>query len=175
MSFDLFPNIPMKRPTFLLAVLLKLTLGLFALTLASCATGVESRVSKHTDVYQALTPEDKQRVTDGKIEEGMHKDAVFLAWGSPAKRTRGSKDGRGYESWIYKTYVPQISHNIGFGLGFGGGYCDPFYGGYGRGYRSYNDYSRLHYGPSVQYVPRAAAIVHFESDIVTGWETRDGA
>lgn len=105
----------------------------------------------------------------GRIAEGMSRDAVYLAWGSPERVTRGSEGGAEFERWRYTELRPVYPGHTwtGFGVGYGLGY------GYGGGYRYgrfYPGYAVIDYGPD--YVPVTAATVKFRSGKVVGWEER---
>jgi len=62
-----------------------LTFGIAAsaLILTSCST-TETRISKHPEIYQSLSPRDQALVSQGQIRAGMPVNAVWVAWGSPA-------------------------------------------------------------------------------------------
>ena len=102
-----------------------LTFGIAAsaLILTSCST-TETRISKHPEIYQSLSPRDQALVSQGQIRAGMSVNAVWLAWGSPDRKIVGSMRGRPTETWIYVNYT---TAPYGYGYPFG-----PY--GYGRGY-----------------------------------------
>ena len=60
-----------------------------ALILTSCST-TETRISKHPEIYQSLSPRDQAMVSQGQIRAGMSLNAVWLAWGSPDQKSRTS-------------------------------------------------------------------------------------
>jgi hypothetical protein len=103
-----------------------LTFGLSAtaLVLAGCST-VESRISENPGLFQSLSPRDQQLVQQGQIRSGMSQNGVWLAWGSPDRKTVGSMRGTATETWIY------LQGTTGYG-----GYGYP-YGGYGHPYGPY--------------------------------------
>jgi len=106
----------MKRLNFSRALALSVAVG--GLFLAGCAT-IESRISDHPDIYNALSPRDQALVRQGRIREGMSMNAVWLAWGSPEQKGYGRMRGRSTETWIYRAYYNEY---------------DPYYGGWGYGY-----------------------------------------
>ena len=123
----------MKRQILLRA----LTFGVSAsaLILTSCNT-TESRISKHPEIFQRLSPRDQALVSQGKIREGMTQDAVRGACAH-------SMDGAGVidcdqavQTWIYNDYVyadspyPYPFGPFGYGGYYGGGVV--FHSHYGR-------------------------------------------
>ena len=132
--------------------------GLCAALLTSCQTSTPmSRITKNPVMFRVLSPEQQLMVQQGKICEGMSKEAVFLAWGNPnTEPVLGQQNGVSYEKWVYLIYQPVMMNTVGFSSGcWGGGPC---------------------YGPAVgtstAYVPQESAWVMFENDKVTSWERR---
>lgn len=114
--------------------------ALIALTLTVILTGcttVSSRIQERPEAYQSLSPADQALVQQGKIREGMSRDAVYIAWGAPNETAPGRNSGRMVETWIYFATTSGNYHGpfyygypYGYGVGFG------FYGGRrGRLYR----------------------------------------
>lgn len=99
---------------------LALSVASSALILASCST-TETRISKHPEIYQALSPSDQALVSRGQIRAGMSQNAVWLAWGSADRKIVGNMRGRPTETWIYVNYTTYP-------------YLGPYYGPYGYGY-----------------------------------------
>jgi hypothetical protein len=118
-----------------------------ALALAGCST-VETRISGHPEMYQRLSARDQALVSQGQIRDGMSRNAVWLAWGSPGQKIIGNMRGRATETWVYVRYSTYYT------------YPYPFYGpayemGYGFGlttvglagrYRSYNGCNFVYFG-----------------------------
>lgn len=71
--------------------------------LTGCATStIESRRLERPTAYDALSPEQRQLVDQGRIRVGMSEDAVYLAWGPPAEvREADTEDGR-VVVWVYR-------------------------------------------------------------------------
>lgn len=114
----------MKRQIFLRALTIAVSAG--ALILTSCST-TETRISDHPDIFQTLSPRDQALVREGKIREGMSRDAVWLAWGTADQKATGTVRGRAVETWIYNEYTyanapyPYPRGPYGYGGYYGGG------------------------------------------------------
>ena len=135
-----------------------------ALLLASCASPRELRVEHHPELFAKLSEKDKLDVRQGRVHEGMTKDAVFLAWGKPSHVSMGKRDGKTVERWRYQAYQPVMTESYGFGMGvgIGGGY----WGRHGYGYY----YDPMFYAsPSVSYVPVEGRSVEFVDGKVTAF------
>jgi len=131
---------------------------LLALLMVSCTSPIVKRIERNPDIYAALSARHKDLVQQGRIEEGMTKKAVFLAWGRPDRAAKGSKSGREYEKWSYAGYEPTYTTGFGFGTSFGGhGHCGGLYD------------SSFFYEPMMTYVPYEAAHAEFLNGIVTAW------
>jgi len=86
-----------------LSLLLAAGLALFC----GCATSsIEKRRAQRAEAYAALSPEARAQVDRGEIVEGMGTNAVFIAWGQPARiMTRSGNDGREIEWRYYRNYI----------------------------------------------------------------------
>lgn len=141
--------------------------ALCALLLAGCTTTVARRIEKYPEAFNALSDRHKALVRQGRIDEGMGRDAVWLAWGSATRVATGSIAGKTYERWSYRGYDPVI----GAGMRYSGvnswnnwnGWNGPFlgYGGFVEPY-AYPD-------PLLNYVPYEARCVEFTSGRVSAW------
>lgn len=149
----------MKSPTLLRAVLCLAA----ALLFTQCASPLEKRIQRNPDIFAKLADNDKLLVQQGRLREGMTREAVFLAWGRPDQVATGSQKGVQTEKWTYVGTQPVYTDTWGMGWGgWGGrgwgrgwGYCgpwDPFWGGM---------------GPMITYVPYKAASVTFRNARVT--------
>ncbi len=108
-------------------------------------------------MFSALPPGQKALVQQGKIEEGMGRDAVFLAWGKPVSPPAYIHNhGNSVERWYYTSYVPVtvVNQNPYPMLGPWGWYGSPFPTTVGTAF-----------------VPRNSAYVEFENGKVTSWAT----
>lgn len=136
---------------------------LFAAALAgilgSCAPSTpQHRIQQRPQDFARLSEKDKELVSRGEIAKGMEKDAVALAWGSPASRVEGLKDGETMERWDYRGQQPVVSNH--FHGGYRSGYYGPYrYSGYGVGF-----------GPQITYLPYRKASVWFVNERVDEWE-----
>jgi hypothetical protein len=88
----------MARSSILLLLAAALSLGL----LAACKTSsIESRKRERRDSYDALSPDFRALVDQGRIAVGMTEGAVYIAWGPPAQVLM-AEDGRERTSqWLY--------------------------------------------------------------------------
>ena len=67
-----------------------IAIGTTIIGLSSCATNnIQNRVSQNLDIYSELSPEQQNLVQNGQIQKGMHKKAVFIAWGEPSRAAKG--------------------------------------------------------------------------------------
>jgi hypothetical protein len=117
MFFDMKRQILLRALTFALCAT--------ALVLTGCATP-EQRITDHPEIFQSLSPRDQELVRAGKIREGMSRDAVWVAWGTPDQKATGVARGRPVETWIYNEYTyanapyPYPYGPYGYGGYFGG-------------------------------------------------------
>lgn len=130
---------------------------LLAMIFSSCASTLQSRIEKNPQEFASLSAPQQELVRQSRIDKGMPKSGVFLAWGRPDNVTRGNRDGKEFEAWRYNGYQPVFTHSISIGSGYG----------YGR----YGCYPGYGYGTDVYYRPYTAARVDFHNNRVTGWES----
>jgi len=137
-----------------------------AMMLSSCAPSTpQARIEKSPSLYNSLPSEDKTLVQQGQIKKGMHKDAVYLAWGRANSITQGNKDGRNYERWTYTSSTPVYYNGISPYFGYGHGW-----GRYGHGRFGY---SGIGINQGVRYVQSKRASVNFDQyDKVDSWQAR---
>lgn len=136
--------------------------------LAACTpeASVNRRIEKNPEWYGELSQNQQLLVKQGRVEEGMSKNAVFLAWGPPDHVRKGRKSGSDIETWIYDDYVPHIQHRIGVSYGPGWGR----YGGYGYGI--YDPFWGLpYYGHDVHYSRTPTAKAVFRNGRVVEWQS----
>lgn len=133
--------------------------ALAALVLTGCQTVTPAtRIQENPVMFRALSPEQQLMVQQGRICEGMSKDAVFLAWGNPnSAPLTGEKNGQRYERWVYTYSRPVPVDSFGGGW-YGDPWCRHGWGPYG--------------GMNVAYVPEVGATVTFENGKVTAWERK---
>ncbi len=150
----------MKRKTLLLT----LSTAALALIAPSCAPATpQTRISKNPELYNKLPASQKTLAEQGQIKRGMSKDAVFIAWGNPAQRITGSKNGKLYEKWIYTHSTPVYSTGFGPRIGYGGWGSGGWRGGY----------YGIGVSPRVHYVQRPSGFVNFNQyGKVTDWSVR---
>lgn len=147
----------MKNP------ILFVSAAVVAVLFVSCVgpTTPEQRIAARSATYEKLSKKHKELVSRGEIAEGMSKDAVSLAWGSPDGSVEGLRDGKEMERWEYRGTRAVVNNNFygGYRTGFYGGYR---YSGFGGGF-----------GPSVSYVPYRKATVWFVGGRVDEWERQN--
>ena len=104
-------------------------------------------------------------VRRGEIEKGMDKNAVYLAWGSPAARAEGFRNGDDTERWDFYGQKAVVSHRPYGDYGFP-------YDAYGAGYRDYRRHPFAYgdIGPEIIHVPYRRASVWFVDGRVKEWE-----
>ena len=144
---------------------MKKIIALLALCLfvGACASSTpQGRIESSPEKYAALSAKHKALVQQGKIDRGMSKDGVLLAWGTPASHFEGSEQGRFIERWDYAGSKPVMTSS------YSGGFYDYWGYGYGRRYSPYG-YS-FAVGPEVVYVPYTKATVSFVKGRVDSWE-----
>lgn len=146
----------------------------FTVLLTGCTT-VETRIQERPQAYAALSPNDKARVQQGKIREGMSQDAVYIAWGPPSYRVPGRHRGRTVETWIYDgttagDYPGPFFYGrpYGYGVGFG------FYGGrrsrFGRGHFFYDPFYDPFFYNRANIVRYPERTVSFQKGRVIGYQ-----
>jgi hypothetical protein len=114
----------MKRDLLSSAMIFALALG--GLVLSGCET-TQSRINAHPDLFNSLSPADRELVSQGRIRPGMPQSAVWLAWGSAQEKAPGFVRGHSTETWVYYDYTDVYPYGYGpYGYGYG-------YGGFGFG------------------------------------------
>ena len=145
-------------------------LSLFLL-LPGCVTP-QTRARERPAALRELSPADRQLVLSGRIREGLGKDAVYIAWGTPSRTPSLRWHQRDFDFWFYT----QVSY--GAGGGYFGVSRDFHYPG-GRGHFQDNNngsddfyvtpvYNRGLPPPQTE-VPYKKAV--FEHDRVVSYET----
>jgi hypothetical protein len=134
-------------------------LGLLMGMVTSCVPSTpQTRIKERPQDYAKLSEKHKDLVSRGEIAKGMTKDAVSLAWGSPAAEIEGLRNGKFSERWDYMGREAVTRNH------FFGGYTSGGYGPYG-----YSGY-RAGFGPEITYVPYRKASVWFVGGRVDEWE-----
>jgi hypothetical protein len=139
-------------------------LALVSGALVSCQTATpQGRSERHPEMVAKLTDRQRVEVTQGKISEGMSRDAVYLAWGRPDDVSRGREEGADYEEWRYLR--TQTVNSVSIGMGFGSGW------GYGHGPYCRGGYAHDIMVPMApDYVTTTAAVVAFRNGRVSRWK-----
>lgn len=89
---------------------------LAGLLLGGCSTGgtVASRKQERYSAYEALSPELRSLVDQGKIQTGMSTDAVYIAWGKPGRVTEGDYGAGPAITWAYLDSYLQQYNTLGW-------------------------------------------------------------
>jgi len=143
----------MKKRLGILSCILLVTI------LPSCVPSTpRSRIEQRPQDFERLSREHKKLVLNGEIGKGMSKEAVAIAWGSPAARVDGLRNGKAMERWDYQGQQPVV--------------VNPFFGGYSRSIHGPYRYSGFSggIGTQVAYLPFRRASVWFVNDKVSEWE-----
>lgn len=124
------------------------------LSLVSCGSvGPAERIAQNPVLFQSLPAQQQVLVRQGLLCEGMSREAVLLAWGSPsAAPVLGQEGGRRYERWVYTSLRPVMMP--------------------GGGYHAWGCYGCCDAWGRTAYVPEERASVTFEEGRVTRWECR---
>lgn len=140
---------------------------LLALAFASCVPSTpEARIAAQPALFDKLPDRQQELVRQGRIDKGMDTDAVYLAWGRPAREYEGNEGGAATLRWDYAGTTAVYSNQV-YGYGGYGGYR---YGRYGR-YGSPYGYG---IGQEIAYVPYRRASVLFRNGRVASWERSRG-
>ncbi|MDB6021051.1 MAG: hypothetical protein JWQ04_908 [Pedosphaera sp.] len=133
----------MQRPYLVKSPLMFLLAGILLATGCASTGNLASRKQERYAAYNALPPEMKTAVDQGRVKPGMNTDAVYIAWGPPSQVVTGGDQTGETTTWIYQ-----------------GGYVDE---------ERYWGARRLHYA----YTPRTyvRAQVVFVNGIVREWRT----
>jgi hypothetical protein len=138
-----------------------------ALALFSCAPSTPAaRIAAQPALFETLPARQQELVSQGRIDKGMGTDAVYLAWGRPAREYEGSEDGAPTLRWDYSGTTPVYTNQV-YGYGGYGGYRYGRYGRYGYPY-GYG------IGQEVTFVPYRRATVLFRNGRVASWERSRG-
>ncbi len=146
---------------------LLLLLPFIGLFVVSCSTSTPTtRIKSAPQLFEPLSPKHKELVSQGTIEKGMPKDAVYLAWGNPDSRSEGEQSGRPFEKWLYSGLAPVHYNSYRYGFTYG-----PYYGRrYGRYSRGLYPNYRLSTG--IGYTPVLSKWVKFQNGRVESWQRR---
>ena len=147
---------------------------------SSCAVQQtpQSRIEAYPDALKDQPEKHQVLIKQGKIQEGMSKTAVFLAWGKADKEIDLYKNNRLTTRWEYYTTTPVENHTIHGGIGFGGysaGRHYPYSSRYYRypyGYHGHRGYHSDYFGvgTGVRYQKVSSAHVEFEGEKVKSWQ-----
>jgi hypothetical protein len=103
--------------------------AVLALALLAACSSPERRIEKNPALFAKLPPRQQELVRDGRICEGMSRDAVWLAWGRPDQVRHGSRAGDPRETWLYHASYNEMVPSWSYApvLCRGGWRMEPFY------------------------------------------------
>ncbi len=138
-----------------------------AMIVSGCASLQEQRINKNPDKFAKLSSSHRASVTQGKVVEGMSRDAVYLAWGRPDIVRTGSRNGNSTETWAYTLTQPASFYGPSMR-----------YSGYSGFYSRYGVHPSLDYcrgagwgfGAGYQFTETISKTVEFSNDRVVAWE-----
>lgn len=136
--------------------------AILCLWLGACAAQTPAaRIQRDPAAFQALSSRHQGLVQQGRIERGMSREAVYLAWGPPHRVSRWLRNDVPLERWTWLGHQPVYQQRLGLGAGWGyhpryGHHHDPFWDG----------------GIDVTYIPFPAARADFREGRVSDWESR---
>ena len=143
--------------------------ALLALALTGCETmsPSERRAQKNPALFESLNEGERASVLRGEVKEGMSRDAVYLAWGSPGRVMSGSREGKEQEKWAYFVATPVQTTSFNYGA-----YpASPFYSAYGiHPQYGYGIGPGWGVGSGVDYLPQISRSVEFVGGRVVAWE-----
>ncbi|MFM1850403.1 MAG: hypothetical protein RIS54_87 [Verrucomicrobiota bacterium] len=98
---------PMHLPRLLFAAV--------ALALAGCST-FEKRAAQKSAVFNALDAPTQAKLKEGVVEIGYTPDVVYIALGSPDRRTEEVTAKGRKETWIYNSYYSEYrgTEHVGY-------------------------------------------------------------
>ena len=143
-----------------------------SLLMASCVSPVQRRMERNPELFAKLSAAHKVHVLEGRVVEGMTKDAVFFAWGKPQRVTVGKRNGVAMERWNYMGYEPVYRDELSFGYGgFTGNYALARQDHNQRYMCDYRRYNMVEFrtSPTVDYVPYNAKMVEFVNGVVVAF------
>ncbi len=145
-------------------------LALFiSIALPGCQTmnPAERRVQKNPELFASLKEKERAAVLRGDVEEGMTRDAVYLAWGRPGRVVNGSREGKEREKWAYFRVTPVQTTSFSYGS-YG---AHPFYSSYGvHPQFGYGYGPGWGLGSGIDYLPEIDSTVEFVNGRVVAWE-----
>jgi hypothetical protein len=100
----------------------------------------------------------------------MSKEAVFLAWGHPARKSEGEDSDNRFERWIYTSARPVHHQSIDFYhdrrlARYSNHYPSPYRSRYAYGYGHGHGY-----GHDITWIQQETASVDFRGGRVTRWQ-----
>jgi hypothetical protein len=125
-----------------------------------------ARIASNPGAFDRLSSHQQELVRQGVLERGMRPEAVWLAWGEPARRFEGWEKGKATLRWDYAGTQPVYATSIGGSVGWYGGrhWGGPFQHRYG-----YAPYTSFEMSPEVAFVPYHRATAWFANGKLEAW------
>jgi hypothetical protein len=99
------------RVSYLMKKPLLVSLLLLAVAFAGCDT-FDRRAQEKASTFEALTPEEREKLRRGVIEIGNTPDMVYIALGRPDETRETTKEDGRETVWTYNTYYQEYEGNI---------------------------------------------------------------
>src|SRR5262245_2363106 len=80
-------------------------------TLSACNSSRSTRIEEHASIFAALDPISKERVRNGDVDVGFHREHVYMSIGKPT-RVQPLDGKEGAETWVYPNFVVGSSSAI---------------------------------------------------------------
>lgn len=140
------------------------------LLLVGCAARPAGRAQEKAAEFGRLAPADQRLVLGGQVRKGLHKEAVYIAWGTPTSVRQPGPEQGPCEAWLYtRTFYGQGNGYFGSRRGLVWSPRD------GRYYYNADDYYQppvyiRSYGQVDTEVPYRSAV--FDGETLVSFEAR---
>lgn len=118
----MWPELGFSMRRQLFSGLLLAVVATAALALSGCST-IGSRIDENRAAFDALSPQDRALVSQGRIRSGMSMEGVYIAWGRPQQKATGVVRNTATETWVYTATASSWGPYYGPGWYGGWGYA----------------------------------------------------